>query len=150
MDDQLGFPELLKGILGSEKKILSVRKDMFHFAMRIDELEELLEQDDIYALLWVNDNIKENGRTGFLLDLENEYIEALANYSDTGSIEGIKKHFMDGMQYVYCYLKGLLWCASAVRHIWEREKAERDRNRKPRRNRSNYGPGDYLSDAARC
>ena len=43
---------------------------------------------------------------------------------------------------------GLLLYASAVRRIWEREKAERDSNRKPRRNRSNYGPGDYLSDAA--
>ena len=43
---------------------------------------------------------------------------------------------------------GLLWYASAVRRIWEREKAERDRRRQPRSMRSNYGPGDYLSDAA--
>jgi integrase len=43
---------------------------------------------------------------------------------------------------------GLLWYAAAVRRIWEREKAERDRKRQPRSTRSNYGPGDYLSDAA--
>ena len=71
------------------------------------EPQEVLNQEDIFALLWVNDNIEEKDRTGFLLDLEDEYIEASANYCDTGSIEGIKKHFMDGMQYVYCYLRDL-------------------------------------------
>lgn len=107
MDNQLGFSELLQGILGSESNILSGRKDMFHFAMKIDELEELLEQDDIFALFWVNQHIKEKGRAEFLLDLENDYIEAQGNYDETDSIEGIKRHFVDGMQYVYCYLKGL-------------------------------------------
>jgi len=43
---------------------------------------------------------------------------------------------------------GLPWYAAAVRRIWEHEKAQRDCNNKPRTNRSNYGPGDYLSDAA--
>lgn len=105
--EQLGLSNLLQGILGSENKILSGRKDMFHFAMRIDELEELLEQDDIYALLWVNEHIKKKGRVEFLLDLENDYIEAKGSYDETDSIEGIKRHFVDGMQYVYCYLKGL-------------------------------------------
>jgi len=38
---------LLQGILGSERKILCGDKEMFHFAMKTDELEELLEQDDI-------------------------------------------------------------------------------------------------------
>ena len=107
MDNQLGFTELLQGILGSEKKILSGRKDMFHFAMRIDELEELLEQDDIYALFWVNQHIKKKDRAEFLLDLENDYIEAQGSYDETDWIEGIKRHFVDGLQYVYCYLKGL-------------------------------------------
>lgn len=107
MVDQLGFSELLQGILGSENKILSGRKDMFQFAMRIDELEELLEEDDIYALFWVNDHIKKKNRTEFLEDLENDYVEAKVNYDDTGSIEGIERHFVDGMQYIYCYLKGL-------------------------------------------
>jgi hypothetical protein len=50
VDEQLGFSELLQGILGLEKKILSGCKDIFHFAMKIDELEELLEQDDIRKL----------------------------------------------------------------------------------------------------
>ncbi|MFC1603870.1 hypothetical protein ACFL5F_02480 [Planctomycetota bacterium] len=107
MDNQLGFSELLQGILGSEKKILSGHKDMLHFAMRVDELEELLEQDDIYALFWVNEHIKKKGRAEFLKDLENDYIEARGSYDETNSIEGIKRHFVDGMQYVYCYLKGL-------------------------------------------
>jgi len=80
---------------------------MFHFAMKIDELEELLEQDDIYALFWVNEHIKKKGRAEFLLDLENDYIEAQGSYDETDSIEGIKRHFVDGMQYVYCYLKGV-------------------------------------------
>jgi hypothetical protein len=80
---------------------------MFHFAMRIDELEELLEQDDIYALFWVNRHIKKKDRTKFLLDLENDYIEAGGSYDETSSIEGIERHFVDGMQYVYCYLKDL-------------------------------------------
>jgi len=107
MDNQLGFSELLQGILGSEKKILSGRKDMFHFTMRIDELEELLEQVDIYALLWVNRHNKKKARVEFLLGLENVYIEAKGSYDETNSIEEIERHFMDGMQYVYCYLKGL-------------------------------------------
>ena len=107
MDNQLGFSELLQGILGSEKKILCGDKEMFHFAMNIDELEELLEQDDIYALFWVNQHIKKKGRAEFLVDLENDYIEASGSYDETDSIEGIKRHFVDGMQYVYCYLKGL-------------------------------------------
>ena len=107
MDNQLGFSELLQGILGSEKKILSGCKDTFHFAMRVDELEELLEQDDIYALFWVNEHIKKEGRAEFLLDLENDYIEAQGSYDETDSIERIKRHFVDGMQYVYCYLKDL-------------------------------------------
>ena len=107
MDNQLGFSELLQGILGSETKILSGRKDTFSFAMNIDELEELLEQDDIYALFWINQHIKKKGRAEFLLDLENDYIEAQGSYDETDSIEGIKRHFVDGMQYVYCYLKGL-------------------------------------------
>ena len=77
VDDQLGFSELLQGILGSEKKILSGRKDTLQFVMNIDELEELLEQDDIYALFWMNQDIKKKGRAEFLLDLENDYIEAL-------------------------------------------------------------------------
>jgi len=105
--EQLGLSNLLKGILGPENKILSGHKDMFHLAMKIDGLEELLEQDDIYALFWINVNIEEKDRAGFLLDLEDEYIEASAKYSETGSIEGFERHFMDGMQYVYCYLKGL-------------------------------------------
>ena len=107
MDNQLGFSELLQGILGSETKILSGRKDTLHFAMNIDELEEILEQDDIYALFWINQHIKKKGRAEFLLDLENDYIEALGSYDETDSIEGIKRHFVDGMQYVYCYSKGL-------------------------------------------
>jgi hypothetical protein len=97
VEDQLGFSELLQGILGSEKKILSGRKDMFHFAMRVDELEELLEQDDIYALFWVNQHIKKEGRAEFLVDLENDYIETQGSYDETDSIEGIKRHFVDGM-----------------------------------------------------
>ena len=107
MDNQLGLLNLLQGILGPENKILSGRKDMFHFGMRIDELEELLGQDDIYALFWLNDNIKKKGHADFLLDLSEEYIAASANYSETGSIEGIERHFVDGMQYVYCYFKDL-------------------------------------------
>ena len=107
MDDQLGFTELLQGILGPESKILSGHKDTFHFAMNIDHLEELLEQDDIYALFWVNDHIKKKDRAEFLLDLENNYSEAQGSYEETGSIEGIERHFVDGMQYVYCYLKDL-------------------------------------------
>ena len=107
MDNQLGFSELLQGILGSEKKILSGRKDTFHLAMRIDELEELLEQDDIYALFWINQHIEKEGRAEFLENLENDYIEAWGSYDDTGSIPLIERHFVDGMQYVYCYLKGL-------------------------------------------
>lgn len=107
MDNQLGFSELLQGILGSEKKILSGREDTFHFAMNIDHLEELLEQDDIYALFWVNEHIKKKDRAEFLLDLENNYSEAQGSYNETDSIEGIKRHFVDGMQYVYCYLKDL-------------------------------------------
>jgi len=43
---------------------------------------------------------------------------------------------------------GLLWYAAAVRRIWEREKAQRDHKKQPRTKRSNYGPGDYLSDTA--
>ncbi len=107
MDNQLGFSELLQGILSSEKKILSGHKDTFHFAMRIDELEELLEQDDIFALFWVNEHIKKKGRAEFLVELENDYIKAQGSYDETDSIEGIKRHFVDGMQYVYCYLKDL-------------------------------------------
>ena len=75
--------------------------------MNIDHLEELLEQDDIYALFWVNQNIKEKGRAEFLLNLVDEYIEAQSSYDETDSIEGIKRHFVYGMQYVYCYLKDL-------------------------------------------
>ncbi len=107
MDNQLGFSELLQGILGPENKILSGHKDTFHFAMRVDELEELLEQDDIYALFWVNEHIKKKDRAEFLVDLENDYIETQGSYDETDSIEGIERHFVDGMQYVYCYLKGL-------------------------------------------
>ena len=65
MDNQLGFSELLQGILGSEKKILSGREDMLHFVMNIDHLEELLEQDDIYALFWVNQHIKKRAALSF-------------------------------------------------------------------------------------
>jgi len=43
---------------------------------------------------------------------------------------------------------GLPWYAAAVRRIWEREKAQRDRKKQPRTTRSNFGPGDYLSDTA--
>jgi integrase len=43
---------------------------------------------------------------------------------------------------------GLPWYAAAVRRVWEREKARRDRKSRPRSTRSNYGPGDYLSDVA--
>ena len=105
--EQLGLSNLLQGILGPEKNILCRNKEMFHFAMKIDELEELLEQDDIYALFWVNQHIKKKDRAEFLLDLENNYIEARGSYDETDSIEGIKRHFVDGMQYVYCYLKDL-------------------------------------------
>lgn len=97
----------MQGILGSENKILSGREDIFHFAMGIDELEKLLEQDDIYALFCVNKHIKKKDGAEFLLDLENDYIEAQGSYNETDSIEGIKRHIVDGMQYVYCYLKGL-------------------------------------------
>ncbi|MFH1716849.1 MAG: hypothetical protein ABIF19_05825 [Planctomycetota bacterium] len=107
MDDQLGFSELLQGILGPERKILCGDKEMFHFAMSIDELEELLEQDDIYALFRVNQHVKRKGRAEFLQQLENDYIEAAGSYDETDSIEGIKRHFLDGMQYVYCFSKGL-------------------------------------------
>jgi len=107
MDNQLGFSELPQVILGSEKKILCGRKDTFHFAMNIDELEALLEQDDIYALFWVNEHIKKKGRAEFLLDLDNNYIEAQGSYDETDSIEGIERHFVDEIQYVYYYLKGL-------------------------------------------
>lgn len=31
----------------------------------------------------------------------------MGSYDETDSIEGIKRHFVDGTQYVYCYLKGL-------------------------------------------
>ena len=105
--EQLGLSNLLRGLLGPENKILSGREDMFHFAMNIDHLEELLEQDDIYALFWINDHIKKKDRAEFLLDLENDYIQAQGGYDETGSIEGIERHFVDGMQYVYCYLKDL-------------------------------------------
>ena len=107
MDNQLEFSNLIQSVLGPENMILSGRKDMFHFAMKINELEGLLELEDIFALLWVNDNIEKKGRTGFLLDLAEEYIEASTDYFETGSIEGVDRHFMDGMQYVYCYLKCL-------------------------------------------
>jgi hypothetical protein len=98
---------LLQGILGPENKILSGHKDKFHFAMNIDHLEELLEQDDIYALFWINDHIKKKDRAEFLVNLENDYVEAQGSYDETDSIEGIERHFVDGMQYVYCYLKDL-------------------------------------------
>ncbi|MEK7993129.1 MAG: hypothetical protein AAB403_04925, partial [Planctomycetota bacterium] len=61
--------------------------------MKIDEMEELLEQDDIYALFWVNQHIKKKGRAEFLLDLEKDYIEARGSYDETDSIEGIERHF---------------------------------------------------------
>jgi len=107
MSNQIGFSELLQSILGPERKILASDKEMFHFAMKIDELEELLEQDDIYALFWVNQHIKKKGRAEFLQGLEHDYTEAHGRYDETGSIEGIERHFLDGMQYVYCYLKDL-------------------------------------------
>jgi len=34
--------------------------------MRIDEPEELLEQDDIYVLFWVNQHVKKKDLAGFL------------------------------------------------------------------------------------
>jgi hypothetical protein len=49
--EQLGLSNLLQGILGPENKILSGHKEMFQLAMKIGELEEILKQDDIYALL---------------------------------------------------------------------------------------------------
>jgi len=107
VDDQLGFSELLQGILGPERKILCGEEEVFHFAMKIDGLEELLEQDDIYALFWVNEHVKKKDLAGFLLDLENDYVEAGGRYDETRSIEGIERHFLDGMQYVYCYVKDL-------------------------------------------
>jgi len=55
----------------------------------------------------VNQHIKKKGRAEFLLDLEKDYIEARGSYDETDSIEGIERHLLDGMQYVYCYLKGL-------------------------------------------
>ena len=107
MDNQLEFSNLIQSVLGPENMILSGRKDMFHFAMKINELEGLLELEDIFALLWVNDNIEDKDCAEFLLDLENDYVEAQGSYDETGSIEGIERHFVDGMQYVYCYLKDL-------------------------------------------
>ena len=94
---------MLHGILGSERMLLWGDKEMLHFAMKIDELEELLEQDDIFALFWVHRNIEKEDCAKFLLDLENNYIEAWGSYDETNSIAGIEKHFADGMQYVYCY-----------------------------------------------
>ena len=41
VSNQIGFSELLQGILGPERKILASEKEMSHFVMRIDELEEL-------------------------------------------------------------------------------------------------------------
>jgi len=107
VSDQIGFSELLQSILGPERKILASDKEMFHLAMRIDELEEILEQDNIFALFWVNQHIKKKGRAEFLQGLEHNYSEADDNYDETDSIEGIERHFLDGMQYVYCYLKDL-------------------------------------------
>ena len=80
---------------------------MFDFAMRIDELEELLRAEDIFALFWITDHLEEEGHTGFLVGLESDYIDAWGVYDETRSIEGIERHFVDGMQYVYCYLKAL-------------------------------------------
>lgn len=48
----------------------------------------------------------------------------------------------------YTTRTGLPWYATAVRRVWEREKLKREQKSKPKTNRSNYGPGDYLSDAA--
>jgi hypothetical protein len=106
MDDQLGLSELITSQIGKEKQIMAGDEEMFHFAMRIDELEELLEVEDTYSLFWINSHIKEEAVADFLKELEENYMEAQAMY-DEGPMDGFDRYFMDGMQYVYCYLKNL-------------------------------------------
>ncbi|MHC4512042.1 MAG: hypothetical protein ACYTAO_24385 [Planctomycetota bacterium] len=46
---------------------------------------------------------KANGR----IRTDNYHIEAWDSYDEIGPIERIERHFVDGMQYVYCRSKGL-------------------------------------------
>ena len=106
MENQLGLSELIKSTLGSEEQLLVGDETIFHFAMRIDELEEILDSDDIRALDWIIDHIKEEDRGGYLKEIHEAYDDAMWFYNEN-KIEDIDRHFREGMQYTYCYVKNL-------------------------------------------
>jgi len=106
MKDQLGFSEYIKNTLGPEEQLLIGEETIFHFAMIIDELEEVLDLGDVYTLYWIIDHFKEKDRGGYLEEIREAYWEAEQAYMDSG-IEDIDRHFREGMHYTYCYTKNL-------------------------------------------
>ena len=104
--NQFGFSEYIKKTLGTERQILSGDPSTFHFAMTIDEMEDILNAGDIFALFWILDSIKEESRSDFLEDIRDAYLEAIETY-EKGGIENVDRHFRDGMHYTYCYTKKL-------------------------------------------
>lgn len=107
MKNQLGLSELVISQLGTEKQIMSGDEYIFHFTMRVDELEEIIELGDIAALVWLTTNFNDEGLGLFLSDMCEAYMKAVEIFEETGQIEGIEIHTLDGMQYVYCYEKNL-------------------------------------------
>lgn len=106
MGDQLGFSEYIKSILDPEEQLLLGDETIFHFAMLIDELEEVLDMGDVYALYWIIDHVKEKDRGGYLEEIQETYCEA-HQADEEGRIEDIDRHFKEGMHYTYCYIKKL-------------------------------------------
>lgn len=107
VSDQLGLSPLLTKTLGlTEEQLLAGGEKLFHCAMTIDGIEEFLDQSDKYALFWLNGQFagKPEGRDIFLENLEEDYWEAFSVFEETNSIEGIDRFFLDGIQYVYCYM----------------------------------------------
>lgn len=104
--DQLGFSEYIKSTLGSEEQLLIGDETLFNFAMTIDELEEVLDADDIFALYWIIDHVEEKDVGGYLSDLQEAYFEADQAYEESRT-EDIDRHFREGMHYAYCYTKKL-------------------------------------------
>ena len=105
VENQLGLSELVISQFGTEKQLMVADEERFHFAMRIDEVEEILEVGSIAALAWLNSHFDDKGMGLFLRDVWDSYLKAGEIYNRTGKISDIELHIVDGMQYVYCYVK---------------------------------------------
>jgi hypothetical protein len=100
--------DLLQDMVDPEKKTLS-EETICDFARRVSRLVDLLHsKEDTSILSWLNQYVEKEARADLLRSVEKDYQEAFKRYEvSVYRPDAAQGRFFDGMQYVYCYLKGL-------------------------------------------